>query len=184
MNVLILSSASTDIDPYYVDVARKVSNYLANNGFDLVFGGASFSMMGACYQEFVNAGRDVYAFTTLKYKDDLDNLPNAKHYVRETTFDMKKAMFENSDLIVVLPGGYGTLSELLSYIEENRSNDKNVPIEIYDEDYFYETQFQMFNIMKERAFSSSDINDLVGVSHNKDEFNEHIGNYLVKKRRI
>ena len=38
--------------------------------------------------------------------------------------------------------------------------------------------------MKERAFSSSDINDLVGVSHNKDEFNEHIGNYLVKKRRI
>ena len=109
MNVLILSSASTDIDPYYVDVARKVSNYLANNGFDLVFGGASFSMMGACYQEFVNAGRDVYAFTTLKYKDDLDNLPNAKHYVRETTFDMKKAMFENSDLIGVLPGGYGTL---------------------------------------------------------------------------
>ena len=184
MNVLILSSSSTNIDPYYISVARTISKYLADNEFDLVFGGASFSMMGACYQEFVKAERNVYAFTTLKYVEDLENLPKAIPYIRETTFDMKKSMFENSDLIVALPGGYGTMSEILSYIEENRSNDKSIPIEIYDEDGFYSKLFEMMDFIKEKSFSSSDISDFVSVSHNKYEFDEHISKFLIKKRRI
>ena len=184
MNVLILSSASTDIDPYYISIARNISKYLATNEFDLVFGGASFSMMGACYDEFARLGRNIYAFTTEKYISDLENLSNAKCYIRQTTFDMKKAMFENSDLIVVLPGGYGTLSELLSYIEENRSNDQNIPIEIYDEDGYYQKLFEMLEVMKNNNFTSNDIKDYVNISHNKNEFQEHIDNYLIKKRRI
>ena len=113
MNVLILSSASADIDPYYISIARSVSNYLATNEFNLVFGAASSSMMGACYESFINKNREVYAFTTNKYICDLENLKGAKAYIKETTFDMKKSMFENSNLIVLLPGGLGTLSEVL-----------------------------------------------------------------------
>lgn len=183
MNVLILSSASTNIDPYYVSVARSIAGYLAKNEFNLVFGAASFSMMGACYEEFIRYDREVLAFTTEKYKSDLDNLDGSKKFVRETTFDMKKSMFENSDLIVVLPGGLGTLSEVLSYIEENRSNDKTVPIEIYDEDGYYQKLFEMLEIMKDKKFVSGDITDYVNISHNKNEFEEHINNYVYMKRR-
>lgn len=184
MNVLILSSACTDIDPYYISITRTIARYLVENDFDLVFGAASCSMMGACYEEFIKYNRTVYAFTTEKYIDDLENLKEAKHYIRQTTFEMKKSMFENSDLIVVLPGGIGTLSEMLSYIEENRSNDKCVPIEIYDEDNYYQKFFEMINFMQGKNFVSSDISNFVSVSHNRSEFEEHICNYLVKKRRI
>lgn len=183
MNVLILSSASCDIDPYYISIARSVSGYLAGCGCDLVFGASSTSMMGACYQEFLKRERTVYAFTTEKYSEDLVNLVNAKKYIKETTFDMKKSMFENSDLVVVLPGGIGTMSELLSYIEENRSNDRNIPIEIYDEDGYYQNLFETLVFMKDNNFVSSDITELVSVSHNKDEFMEHVDKYLYGKRR-
>lgn len=182
MNVLILSSASTNIDPYYVSVARNIANSLACDGHDLVFGGASSSMMGVCYQEFINKGRNVYAFTTEKYIDDLKELKDAKHYIRETTFDMKKDMFENSDFIVVLPGGLGTLSELLSYIEENRSNDKNVPIEIFDEKGYYDNLFDMLAVMNSNGFIDDESLNMIGISHNRDEFIQHINNYVYGKR--
>ena len=184
MNVLILSSVSTNIDPYYVSIARNIARYLADCGFDLVFGGASTSMTGVCYEEFANKGRQVYLFTTEKYLSDLVNLPKAKPYIRETTFDMKKSMFENCDLIVALPGGYGTMSELLSYMEENRSNDRNIPIEIYDEDGFYDKMFEALDFIKNKGFASSDVRDLVSISTSNAEFDEHISNYLIKKRRI
>lgn len=186
MKVLILSSASTEIDPYYCSIARSISNHLARLGYDLVFGAASSSMMGVCYDEFRKQGREIYAYTTEKYKDDLENLDDAYHYINDTTFDMKKNMFENSDLIVVLPGGIGTLSELMSYIEENRSNDKNIPIEIYDEgeDNYFEPLLQTLRSMKSKGFISSDINNLFTISHNKEEFMYDIDEHIYKKRRV
>ena len=45
MNVFIASSASKTIDEKYLDIAKETSEYLASKGLDLVFGGASFSMM-------------------------------------------------------------------------------------------------------------------------------------------
>ena len=133
MNVLILSSSRDEINDYYKSISRSISNYLAANDCDLIFGGASTSMMGICYQEFKKFDRKIYAFTTPKYVNDLKNLDCSKKIICQTTFDLKKSMFENSDLIVCLPGGIGTISELLSYIEEERSNDMNIPIILYDE---------------------------------------------------
>ena len=183
MKVLIISSASTEIDPYYCSIARSISNYLARNGCDLVFGASSTSMMGVCYDEFIKQGREVYAFTTEKYQDDLKNLDDAYHYINETTFDMKKGMFETSDLIVVLPGGIGTISELLSYVEENRSNDKDIPIEIYDENGYFKPLIETLKSMKSKGFISSDLNNLFTISHNKEEFIYDVDKHIYGKRR-
>lgn len=185
MNVLILSSASAEIDPYYCSIARSISNYLARSGCDLVFGAASTSMMGVCYNEFEKQGRNIYAFTTEKYVEDLINLGSAKKFINETTFDMKKSMFEYSDFVVVLPGGIGTLSELLSYIEENRSNDKDIPIEIYDEgdDGYFKPLIETLQFMKSKGFISSDINNLFTISHNKEEFIYNVDKHIYGKRR-
>ena len=105
MNVLILSSASNNIDYYYLSIAKSISSYLAKNDFDLVFGASSSSMMGICYNEFIDNNRYVYAFTTKKYQDDLVNLEKAEKFVLDNTFAMKENMYIASDLIVALPGG-------------------------------------------------------------------------------
>lgn len=180
MNVAILSSSSERIDPYYYSITQSIAHYLACNNFDLVYGGCSTSMMGICYQEFSKYNRNIYSFTTEKYTDDISNLPKAKHFIRQTTFDMKKEMFENSDLIIALPGGIGTLSEILSFVEENRSNDKEVPIIIYDENSDYQFLFQQLNYMEQKGFASN-ITDLIIVCHNVDEFQQSIENIISKK---
>ena len=161
MNVAILSSSSKEIDNYYLSIARSVAGSLADTNFDLVFGGCSTSMMGVCYQEFASKGRNIYSFTTEKYANDIIELPLAKHYIRETTFDLKKSIFENSDLIVALAGGIGTLSEVLAFVEENRSNDKNVPIIIYDENNYYKFLLEELGLMQ----------------------NEYLENFVTRKER-
>jgi hypothetical protein len=183
MNSAIISSSSDNIDEYYLSIARSVSHYLASNEFNLVYGGCSSSMMGICYQEFSKQNRTIYSFTTQKYTDDIPNLPLAKHYIRETTFDLKKSIFENSDIIIALAGGIGTLSEILAFVEENRSNDKDVPIIIYDEDNYYDYLFKQLKLIKDKNFTSN-IDDLIIVTHNMEEFKEKIENFIYEKGRI
>lgn len=181
MNVLILSSASEDIDPYYLSVARSVTSFLANNECDLVYGGGDTSMMGICYDEFSSKEREIYAFTTTKYIECFKNLPLAKHYYCKSTLELKERMLNNSDLIVCLPGGIGTYSELLSYIEEKRSNDIDIPIIIYDEDNFYKDLFNIMDKLIETGFVKKDVLNNFVVAHNKDEF---INAYYDSKRRV
>lgn len=183
MNVAILSSSSEKIDPYYYSITRSIAHYLASNDFDLVYGGCSTSMMGICYEEFSKYNRTIYSFTTEKYIEDILNLPKANHFIRQTTFDMKKEMFENSDFVVALPSGVGTLSEILSFIEENRSNDKDIPIIIYDENNDYQFLFKQLEYMEQKGFASN-ITELITITHNKDEFQQSIENIIRKKGKI
>lgn len=178
----ILSSSSEEVNDNYKSIARGLSRYLAKSEFNLIFGGCSKSMMGICYQEFKNNNRNIYSVTTAKYQDDLNNLQDSKHILCETTFDLKKEIFENSDLIVVLPGGIGTYSEVLSFIEEKRSNDKDVPIEIYDEDGYYLPLIETLKIMVVNNFVDASIFDYFKVSHDYEEFKEHIESYLYNER--
>lgn len=150
MEILMLSSSKETIDHYYTSIARFISNFLARDDNNLVFGAASTSMMGICYDEFKKNGRNISAYTTPKYVDDLKNLDAAKHYICNTTFEMKQRMFENADLIICLPGGPGTISELTSYIEEKRSNNIDIPIIIYDENNFFESFYRLYDEFVEK----------------------------------
>lgn len=184
MNVLILSS-SKDVDPYYLSIARSISSFLAQNECDLVFGASSNSMMGVCYQEFSSNNRNIYSYTTNKYVSDLDNLNASKKFIRENTFDMKKDMFNNSDIIVCLPGGIGTLSEILSYIEEKRSNNKDIPIIIYDENKFYEKFLEYIDKLYGEKFIDYSIYEMFDITKNREEFeNKFYEIERVKKWKI
>lgn len=182
MNVLILCSSRENIDPYYKSITRSISQYLAQNECDLVFGGCSSSMMGICYEEFVKNERNIYSFTTRKYADDLINLKDSKHYIRETTFDLKKDMFLNSDLVVCLPGGPGTKSELWAYIEEKRSNDSETPIIIYDENGFYNNFIEEINKSIRENFVGEDILNMFKIATNKNEFINEFLNVKWRKK--
>lgn len=179
MNVLIISSASININDNYVNIAKKISKFLAKENCDLVFGSSSMSMMGACYQEFIKNGRRVYAFTNDEYVDSLTKLTEATSKVVMTTFDLKKKMYEKSDLVVCLAGGIGTISELLSYVEENRTNNKPKKIIIYDETNFYNNLFSQLKVMVDAGFINREIIDSLKITNNIEQFKKQF--YEIKE---
>ncbi len=177
MKVTISSSSSEIIDDKYKESAIKVCDYLAENGWDLNWGSGSISIMGICYNEFVKYNRKIYGYTSPKYADDIDNLPNASHKIFDTTFDLKKNIFNDADLVLLLPGGTGTISEFFSYLEEVRSNDVNKLLVLYNEDHHFDSTIALIDDLIKRNFNRDNIYDYFKIVDSFGEFKKLIEKY-------
>ena len=177
MKIAISSSSNDKIDESYKKTARIVVKYLAQEENELIWGSGSISIMGICYDEFSKKKRKIYGFTSQKYVDDIKNLPLAKHTIKDDTFDLKKAMFENADVIIFLPGGTGTISEFFSDLEEVRSNDKNKMLILYNENHIFDKTLELIDDLVNKKFNSSSIYDYFKVVNNVLELKEIIENY-------
>ncbi|MBE6154383.1 MAG: hypothetical protein E7163_02240 [Firmicutes bacterium] len=175
MKIAISSASNNNVSEKYKDIARKVANYLASNNHDLIWGSCSVSLMGICYEEFSKFNRNIYGYTTNKYKDDIDNLNNAKHVICEDTYILKKEMFINADVLLMLPGGTGTISEFFSYLEEIRSNDNKKLLIVYNEDNHFDSMFNLLNDLVKRKFNDDTIYDYFKVVNNLEELDEVLG---------
>ena len=170
MRVTISSSSSELINDEYKKSATLVTEFLASNDCDLNWGSGSISIMGICYDSFVKMQRMIYGYTSLKYADDTKNLPNATHSVFETTFDLKKNIFNDADLIVMLPGGTGTISEFFAYLEEIRSNDRNIPLILYNENKHFDSTIALIDDLVKRNFNSDSIYRYFKIANSFEEF--------------
>lgn len=183
MKVTVSSSSSEVIDEMYKEESRKVLKYLAENECDLNWGSGSISIMGICYEEFSSKNRNIYGFTTKKYADDINNLPNATHTVYDDTLDLKKEIYNNGDLILCLPGGTGTVSEFFSYLEESRSNDNPREIVLYNINNHFDSTIKLIDDLVKRNFNSASIYDYFKVINTFEEFKEFFENFKIKNQR-
>ena len=177
MRVTISASSSKIIDDVYKKSAIKVCDYLAENGWDLNWGSGSVSIMGICYNEFVKYNRNIYGYTTSKYAGDIENLPKANHKIFDTTFDLKKNIFKDADLVLLLPGGTGTISEFFAYLEEARSNDVNTTLIIYNENHHFDSTLALIKDLVKRNFNSDSIYNYFKVVNSFDDFKKFINEF-------
>lgn len=173
MRVTISSSSNDSIDEIYKEESRKVCEFLAQNECDLNWGSGSISIMGICYDEFSKLNRKIFGYTSEKYADDINNLPNATHTIYEDTFDLKKHIFSDADLIICLPGGTGTVSEFFAYLEEIRSNDKNIPLVLYNVNHQFDSTIELIKDLISRNFNRDTIFDYFKIVNSFDEFKEY-----------
>ncbi|MFZ5731202.1 MAG: TIGR00730 family Rossman fold protein [Pseudomonadota bacterium] len=116
-NVCVYCGSSPGNNPEFIDAARQFGQILAQNGINLVYGGGSFGLMGAVATAVLDHGGTV----TGVIPKSLVERERALHRVQEmvVTADMherKRIMFERSDAFVALPGGLGTLEELVEQL--------------------------------------------------------------------
>ena len=173
LNILICSSSREEVNKDFLFLADTVSKEISALGYNLVFGAASSGMMGRCRNNF----DEVYSYTIEKYRDDLDNLHSTKEYLLETTFDRTKEMYKDADIILVLPGGTGTIAELFSILEENRSISNPKPFIIYNYNGYYDNLLKLVDIAIENNFNDITIKDYFRVCDNLNDIIE-----IVKSR--
>lgn len=156
MKVFIASAYSTKLEEY-LKLASDVSEVFASRKFDLMFGAANESMMGACYKAFVKYNRKIIACTVPKYEKDFKKIPKAKCIkVKDTLLRFKKLYFE-SDYTVILPGGIGTLAEFTCALEEFRASLGNKKIILVNYNGFYDKIIKWMKENIETGFISKDL---------------------------
>ena len=173
MKIFIGCSSSDEISDEY----KIVTNYLANSLSkynDLVFGCTNRGLMSICYNAFLNNNRKIIGVCYEMNKDELNDLKLDETYIVKTLEESNRLLSEISDVILILPGAYGTLSEFFSILEEKRTNLHNKDIIIFNINGFYDGLINMMNLINKKVSSKYNFNNLCKVFTTVEEINNYI----------
>jgi uncharacterized protein (TIGR00730 family) len=116
-SVCVYCGSSTGGDPAYVEAATALGRSLAAAGLRLVYGGGTRGLMGAVARGTVEGGGRILGviprFLMNKEAPDQNRAAHVEIVVTETMHQRKHLMFEQSDAFVALPGGIGTVEEII-----------------------------------------------------------------------
>jgi uncharacterized protein (TIGR00730 family) len=140
-------------NPHFVEAAIAFGKILAQNGIRLVYGGGSIGLMGALATSVLDHG----GIVTGIIPGFLTRRENALTRVQEmiVTPDMherKRLMFERSDAFVALPGGIGTLEELVEQLTWQQLGRHSKPVLLANIDGFWEPLFALVTHMRATEF--------------------------------
>jgi len=177
MKVFIASAANLNIDDKYLQVASDVSEVFAKNNFDLLFGAGHYSMMGKCYDMFKKYKRKIYAYTVAKWEKDFKKIPKAKCVKTSDTLLRFRKLYFRADIIVVLPGGIGTLAEFCSAVEEYRASGGNKRIILFNFEGYYDIFVKWMKDNIDTGFFIDDLSDCYDIVSSVDELEEIVKKY-------
>ena len=154
--VCVYCGSGPGTNPHFMEAAVAFGKALAENGIRLVYGGGSLGLMGAVATSVLDHGGTVTGIIP----DFLTLRENALTRVQEmiVTPDMherKRLMFEHSDAFVALPGGVGTLEELVEQLTWKQLGRHEKPVLLANVDNFWEPLFALLAHMRSTQFIRS-----------------------------
>jgi uncharacterized protein (TIGR00730 family) len=151
--VCVYCGSGPGTNPRFIEAAVALGKALADSAIRLVYGGGSIGLMGALATSVLDHGGAVTGIIP----DFLTSRENALSRVQEmiVTPDMherKRLMFERSDAFVALPGGIGTLEELVEQLTWQQLGRHSKPILIANIDGFWEPLLALLTHMRATQF--------------------------------
>ncbi len=151
--VCVYCGSGPGTNPQFVEAAHALGKIFAENGVSLVYGGGSNGLMGAIAKSTLDHGGHVIGIIP----DFLISRENALARVQEliVTPDMherKRLMFERSDAFVALPGGIGTLEELVEQLTWQQLGRHSKPVLLANIDGFWEPLLALLAHMRATEF--------------------------------
>jgi uncharacterized protein (TIGR00730 family) len=143
-SVCVFCGSAEGADPAYLDAAARLGRSLAQAGLQLVYGGGGVGLMGAMAKAAHEAGGQVLGIMPDFLVGQERALETVEHLVVGSMHERKMMMFERSDAFVALPGGVGTLEEVVEVLSWRRLGLHSKPIVFYNPDAFWQPLFGLF----------------------------------------
>ena len=152
-NICVYCGSGPGTDPCYVEAARTLGTGLAQAGIGLVYGGGGLGLMGETARATLEAGGRVTGIIPnfLSEKErmlkDVDEL-----VVVQDMHQRKMMMFERADAFVALPGGIGTLEELVEQLTWSQLGRHGKPIVVANIADFWAPFLSLLAHMRDQQF--------------------------------
>lgn len=157
MNIAVCCSSSNDISRKYLESSKRLLQLIFKSNNDLVFGAMNSGIMGIAYKVAKQNNRKVIGIAPEIYKDDFKELDCDKEILTKNVSDRTDALVNNSDILMFLPGGVGTLYELMTAIEMKRSREFDKPIILCNDTGFFDDIIQMLDKIYAQNFTNSKV---------------------------
>ena len=116
-SICVFCGSQHGTDPRYRAAARHLGELAAAAGVAVIYGGGHVGLMGATADAAVAAGGEVVGFIPARLLErEVGHRAITELVVTQDMFERKQRMIEGADAFVVLPGGLGTLDELLEVV--------------------------------------------------------------------
>lgn len=143
-SVCVFCGSSDAADPAFLAAAKQLGAVLATSRLKLVYGGGGVGLMGATAKAAHAAGGEVLGIIPEFLMGKERALETVEHVIVQNMHERKMMMFEKSDGFVILPGGIGTLEEVVELLSWRRLDLHAKPIVFYNPRCFWNSLFDMF----------------------------------------
>ncbi|MGI9350983.1 MAG: TIGR00730 family Rossman fold protein [Rhizobiaceae bacterium] len=151
----------------FKEAAHKLGQSIAQAEISLVYGGGNSGVMGAISSSVLeNGGRVKGIIPRFLLSHEGSHHTHTSNYeltVTENMHDRKRLMFESSDAFLALPGGIGTLEEIVEIMTWAQLGQHNKPIGFLNIDGFWQPMLELMEHMSAAGFihASKLINPLI-----------------------
>jgi len=139
MRICVYCASSSKVDKEYFDATEKLALDFAKKGITLVYGGGSMGLMGCMADTMLkNSGQVVGILPRFMDKVEWGHKGLTQLTLVKDMHERKKKLIKDIDAVVALPGGCGTLEELMEVITLKRLGKFTKPIIILNTNGFYD----------------------------------------------
>ncbi|MEM7067813.1 MAG: TIGR00730 family Rossman fold protein [Pseudomonadota bacterium] len=157
-SICVYCGSQNGNDPIFLNAAKITGQVIAQNELSLVYGGGSNGIMGEISNSVLeNGGRITGIIPHFLMADEGShaNSENCEVFVTENMHERKRMMFEKSDAFLALPGGIGTLEEIVEIMTWAQLGRHNKPIAFLNTDQFWGPLLDLVEHMKSAGFIHS-----------------------------
>lgn len=163
-SVCVFCGSRPGADPRMMQTAHQTGALLARRGWRLVYGAGDVGLMGEVARTVQAAGGHTFGvIPTHLMKDEVARAGLETLIVTDTMHERKKLMFTNSQAIVVLPGGAGTLDEFFEVVTWAQIGLHRKPIFLVDQNGFWQPLLALIEHVIAQGFAPAFLRDLVTV---------------------
>jgi len=168
--VCVYCGSSPGTDPAFLEAARRLGKILASERVGLVYGGGSRGLMGAVATSVLDHGGHVTGIIPEFLQNREQTLRRAQEII--VTPDMhlrKQTMFDKADAFVALPGGIGTLEELVEQLTWAQLGRHKKPILILNAKGFWDPLCALLDHMRGMEFIRAELGVALLVAKTAEE---------------
>ncbi len=165
LSVCVFCASSDDVSVRYVEAARELGRVLAARGWSLVYGGGNNGLMGVLAAEMHGLGARITGVIPVALRDRGWAYEGVDEIVVTDGLRERKAIMEaRADAFIGMPGGFGTLEEMLEIITLRQLGMHDKPIVFIDVDGFFRGMLDQFETGYRERFIAEECRGLYHVA--------------------
>ncbi len=144
--ICVFCGANLGDDPEFAIIAGKLGRMIAEAGHEVVYGGGRVGLMGVLADAALEAGGRVAGFIPQALLDrEVGHRGVTELIVTDSMHTRKAAMADRADGFVALPGGFGTLDEVMEILTWNQIGSISKPVAFLDAGGYFTNLFRFFD---------------------------------------
>lgn len=175
-SICVFCGAQNAVAKEHLDMAREFGTDMAKAGKQLVYGGGDCGLMGAVANGCLETGgKAIGVFPRSLGRIEVEHQGLTTMHLVDTMHERKQIMYDNADVFVVLPGGFGTLDEMFEVITWRQIKIHEKLVIIYNYNGYWDHLVKLMDYMIDMKFAKPETRDFYTVVNTKEELYKLLG---------